>query len=44
MAERTEGVNMLQLPLGSGEPEDGVSQDEVDDGEDEEPAAVPLVV
>jgi hypothetical protein len=31
------------LALGDGEPDDGVSQDEVDEVEDEQPVARPLV-
>jgi hypothetical protein len=34
----------LEPPPRNGEPDDGVGEEEVDDGEDEQPAALPLVV
>jgi hypothetical protein len=43
MAERLEGVKTLRPPHRHYKPSDGAGQDEVDEGQDEEPAALPLV-
>jgi hypothetical protein len=44
MAERLEEVKTLRPPLGDDKPHDSVGQDEADEGEDEQPAVLPVVV